>query len=261
VNAVAGARALSFIPVRGFDALRAVQDVAIGAQVGVLIGRTIPRLGSTDDDVFIATDVYAGVGSATSFGALRLAGEVRDDHRTGTWDSMIASGRVAWYVKPAPAHVIISSLEYALGRRERVPFQLMLGDRQGGVRGYSASRDGGAARSVARVEERWSIGGFTQHDALGLASFVDAGRVWAGDAPFGVNSRTKVGIGVGLLAAFPPQSQRLWRLDVAVPGSRDARARWDVRLTGTWTRRFWREPDDVARGRSGAAPSAIFTWP
>jgi len=261
VNAVAGLRALSFMPVRGFDALRATQDVAIGAQLGMLVGRTIPRFGSTDDDVLVSADFYAGIGSAASFGAVRMDGEARDNHRTGDWDSMIGSGRLAWYVKPAVAHVVISSVEFSGGRRERVPFQLMLGDRQGGVRGYSASSDGGAVRGVARVEERWSIGGFTQHDAFGLATFVDAGRVWAGDAPFGVNTPTKVGIGIGLLAALPPQSQRMWRLDVAVPVSPDAHAHWEVRLTGTWTRRFWREPDDVSRGRSGAAPSTIFTWP
>jgi hypothetical protein len=261
LNAVAGVRALSFIPVHGFDALRAVQDVAVGAQFGLLVGRTIPRLGSTDDDVFVSTDFYAGYGSATSFGALRLGAEARDDRRAKEWDSRIASGRAAWYLKPAPAHVLISSLEYAAGRGIRVPFQLMLGDQQGGVRGYSASLDAGAARGVARVEERWSLGAFTQHDAFGVASFIDAGRVWAGDAPFGVTSSAKVGVGVGFLVALPPQSQRLWRLDFAVPVSPDAHARWEVRLTGTWTRRFWREPDDVARGRSGAAPSAIFTWP
>ncbi len=174
---------------------------------------------------------------------------------------MIASGRLAWYVKPAAAHVVISSLELSGGRGERVPFQLALGDGQGGVRGYSGSSDAGAIRGVARLEERWSIGGFTSHDALGIASFVDAGRVAAGDAPFGVNSNVKVGVGVGLLAAFPPQSQRLWRLDVAVPVSPGPHARGELRLTGIWTRGFWREPDDVARGRSGAAPSAIFTWP
>jgi hypothetical protein len=261
LNAVAGVRALSFIPVRGFDALAATQDVAVGSQFGALIGRTAPRMGTHDDDVFVSADFYAGVGSATSFGAVRMDGEARDNHRTGSWDSMIGSGRLAWYVKPAAAHVVISSLEFSGGRRERVPFQLMLGDRQGGVRGYSDSRDGGAVRGVARVEERWSIGGFSQHDRFGLAGFADAGRVWAGDAPFGVNSSAKIGIGVGLLAAFPPQSQRMWRLDVVVPVSPDVNARWEVRLTGTWTRRFWREPDDVARGRSGAAPSTIFTWP
>ncbi|MGE5099543.1 MAG: hypothetical protein ACM3SX_06115 [Deltaproteobacteria bacterium] len=261
LNGVAGVRALSFTPARGFDALAATQDVAVGAQVGALIGRSVPRFDSHDDDVLVEADFYAGLGSATSFAAVRMDGEARDDRRAGSWDSMIGSGRLAWYVKPAAAHVVISSLEFSGGHGERVPFQLMLGDRQGGVRGYSDSRDGGAVRGVARVEERWSIGGFSQHDRLGLAGFADAGRVWAGDAPFGVNSSAKIGLGVGLLAAFPPQSQRMWRLDVAVPVSPDAHARWDVRLTGTWTRRFWREPDDVARGRSGAAPSTIFTWP
>jgi hypothetical protein len=261
LNAVAGVRALSFMPVRGFDALAATQDVAVGAQFGALIGRTVPRLDSHDDDTFFSADFYAGIGSATSFAALRVDGEARDNHRTGSWDSMIGSGRLAWYVKPAMAHVIISSLEFSGGHGERVPFQLMLGDRQGGIRGYADSHDGGAVRGVARVEERWSIGGFTQHDRFGLAGFADAGRVWAGDAPFGVTSSPKVGIGVGLLAALPPQSQRLWRLDFAVPLSPDAHARWEIRLTGTWTRRFWREPDDVARGRGGVAPSTIFTWP
>jgi hypothetical protein len=261
LNAVAGVRALSFVPVRGFDALSAVQDVAVGVQFGTLIGRTVPRFGGNDDDVFVSADLYAGAGSATSFSGLRIEGEARHDQRTSDWDSMIASGRWAWYVKPAAAHVIISSLEFAGGRGGRVPFQLALGDRQGGVRGYSSSRDAGAVRGVVRLEERWSIGGFTAHDALGIASFVDAGRVWAGDAPFGVNSAAKVGVGVGLLAAFPPQSQRLWRLDAAVPASPDPHAHWEIRLTGIWTRTFWREPEDVARGRSGAAPSRIFTWP
>ena len=261
LNAVAGVRALSFMSVRGFDALTAVQDVAVGAQFGTLVGRTIARFGGSDDDLFASADLYAGFGSATSFTGLRIEGEARHDQRASEWDSMIASGRWAWYVKPAAAHVIIGSLEFGAGRSGRVPFQLSLGDRQGGVRGYSASRDAGEARGVARLEERWSIGGFTSHDALGIASFVDAGRVWAGDAPFGVNSIAKVGVGVGLLAAFPPQSQRLWRLDVAVPASPDPHAHWEVRLTGIWTRTFWREPDDVAHGRSGAAPSKIFTWP
>ena len=261
LNAVAGVRALSFTEVRGFDALTATQDVATGVQFGVLAGRSIPQFVGGDDDVFVSADLYAGRGSATSFGAMRIEAEARNDRGANDWDSMIGSGRLAWYVKPAAAHVVIGSVELAGGRRQRVPFQLLLGDRQGGVRGYSASRDAGAARGVVRLEERWSIGTLGSHAALGIASFADAGRVWAGDAPFGVNSSPKIGLGVGLLAALPPQSQRLWRLDFAVPVSPDAHTRWEVRLTGIWTRAFWREPDDVARGRAGAAPSTIFTWP
>jgi hemolysin activation/secretion protein len=227
----------------------------------MLVGRGIPRFGVTDDDMFVSPAVYAGLGSATSFAAVRVEGEARKDRRTNHWDSFVGSGRLAWYVKPAAPHVLIGSVEVAGGRRLRVPFQLALGDRQGGVRGYAASRSAGAARGVARLEERWSMGRITRHGALGLASFADAGRVWAGDAPFGAESRTKIGVGVGLLAASPPQSPRLWRVDLSVPVSEDPHARWEVRLSSVWTRAFWREPRDVARGRAGAAPSTIFTWP
>jgi hypothetical protein len=261
LNAVIGVRALSFMTVRGFDALTAVQDVATGVQLGTLVGWGIPRFGANDDDIFVSADFYAGLGSATSFTALRFEGEARRDRRTNRWDSMIASGRLAWYVKPAAAHVLIGSFEFSGGWRERVPFQLMLGDRRGGVRGYHASHVAGAVRSIARLEERWSIGRVTKHATFGLAGFADAGRVWAGDAPFGVNSRTLVGVGVGLLAASPPQSPRLWRLDLAIPVSADPNARWELRLSSVWTRVFWREPGDVARGRAGAAPSTIFSWP
>jgi hypothetical protein len=261
LNAVIGVRALSFTTVRGFDALAAVQDVATGVQIGTLVGWGIPRFGSTGDNLFASVDLFAGVGSATSFAALRVDGEAREDQRTNRWDSMVGSGRFAWYVKPATEHVFIGSVEFGGGWQQRIPFQLRLGDLQGGVRGYAASRVAGAVRSVVRLEDRWTFGTLGRRAALGLAAFADAGRVWAGDAPFGVDSGTRTGVGVGLLVAIPPQSHRLWRLDVAVPVSADSHARWEVRLTGIWTRIFWREPDDVARGRAGAAPSTIFVWP
>jgi hypothetical protein len=261
LNAVLGVRSLSFLAGRGFDALTAVQDLATGLQLGAVLGQGVPRVGDLDDDRFVAVDLYAGRASGTALVALWLRGEARWDTRSDRWDSMIGSGRMAWYIKPSPDHVLVGSAEFAGGQRPRVPFQLMLGDREGGVRGYAAARLGGAARTVFRLEERWSIGGLTRHAEVGLSGFADAGWVWAGDAQFGTDSRLKVGVGVGLLAAFPPQSPRLWRLDVAVPVSADPHARWEVRLSSSWTRSPWREPDDVARTRAGAAASRIFRWP
>lgn len=261
LNAIVGVRALSFMAVRGFDALTAVQDVATGVQFGTLVGRGFSPSGTHDDDRIVVADLYAVGGSATAFAGLQVEGEARMDPHTGRWNSMVGSGRLGGYLKPADRHVLIGSAELGGGRQLRVPFQLMLGDLQGGVRGYAASRRAGAVRTVLRLEERWSIGGLTRHGSFGLSSFADAGWVWAGDAPFGTDSRMKVGVGVGLLAAFPPQSQRLWRVDLAVPVSADAHARWVVRLSSAGTRSFWQEPDDVARGRAGAAPSTIFGWP
>ena len=260
LNAVFGARALSFMRVRGFDALMGVQDVATGIQLGLLVGRGVTGFGSLDDDVFVAADLYTGLGSPASFTTLRVEFEARRDHRADLWDSMVGSGRLAWYLKPADAHVLVSSVELAGAWRERVPFQLRLGDRQGGVRGHAASRVGGGVRSVVRIEERWRLGRVTEHAAVGLATFIDVGRVWAGDAPIGTDSDTEVGVGLGLLMAFPPQSQRLWRLDVAVPVGPDPDARWEVRFSGVRAGPFWREPNDIRRVRASASPSTIFTW-
>jgi len=261
LNAVVGVRSITFHTVRGFDALGGAQDVATGVQFGAIGGRSVPWFGASDNDLFLAADFYAGVGSATSFAALRIEGEGRQDQTTHRWDSMIGSGRLAWYLKPSAAYILIASGEFSGGRHERFPFQLRLGDSDGGVRGYRASTVAGGVRTIARLEARRSIGQLTRRVALGLASFTDGGRVWAGDAPFGVDSRFKVGVGVGLLAAIPPQSRQLWRLDVVVPVSADAHARWEVRLTSSRAHDFWREPNDVTRARAGAAPSTIFTWP
>jgi len=252
LNAVVGVRSLSFLEVRGFDALAAVQDVARGVQFGIVAGR--------GNDTFLSADLYAGAGSPRLFTALRVEAEGR---RAGAdrWDSMVASGRLALYWKPSGAHLVIASNELSGGWRMRIPFQLALGAVPGGVRGYHDSRVVGAVRSVARLEDRWSLMDAERHVGLGFTTFADAGVVWAGAVPFGVHSGVKTGVGAGLLAAIPPQSKRLWRLDVAVPVSTDAHARWEIRLTTVWVGGFWSEPRDVAQVRAGAAPSLIFTWP
>src|ERR1700688_3343751 len=136
----------------------------------------------------------------------------------------------------------------------RIPFQLAFGAMPTGVRGYENSRVVGAARNVISLEERWSVGHIS-YAVFGLATFADAGMVWAGAAPFGVNSGVKVGLGGGLLVTVPPQSKRLWRLDFAVPVSQDANARVEIRLTTVWAGLFWSDPSDVAQARAGAAPS------
>ena len=260
LSAVVGVRALSFLRVRGFDALNAVQDVATGVQLGTLLGRGVGRFADEGSDVFLSTDLYAGFGSVRSFAAMRVEAEARRITEGGRWEDIVVGGRLAWYVKPASRHVVIASLEAGGVSRPRVPFQLTLGDTRGGVRGYAASRVAGAWRGVARLESRWSVGGLGPRAGLGVAAFADAGGVWAGEAPFGVDSGPKIGLGIGLLAAVPAQSQRLWRLDVAVPVSADRHAGWEIRLTGVWTRGFWREPRDIGRARAGVAPSSIFTW-
>ena len=64
------------------------------------------------------------------------------------------------------------------------------------------------------------------------------------------------------LVAVPTRSKRLWRLDVAFPLSDDPHASWELRLSSRdATRVFWREPDDMQRGREASIRSSIFAQP
>jgi hypothetical protein len=262
VNALWGVRNLTFMPVQGFDALTGVQDVGVGFQAGAMFGRSLAVLGSRDDDIFVATDLYAGGGSERSFLTVEAKGEGRQNYDTDRWDSILGSARVAWYFHAAPNQTLVTSVEWAGGWRTRTPFQLLLGHREGGVRGYGRSDVVGARRAVSRVESRWALGRYKETGEYGLALFTDAGRTWAGDVPFGQDSPVKVGLGLGVLAALPPGSQRLWRLDLAYPVSPDPQARFELRLTSSNMARFgWREPRDVERSRGRAVPEGIFDWP
>jgi hypothetical protein len=70
-------------------------------------------------------------------------------------------------------------------------------------------------------------------------------------------------VGIGLLAAVPPRSARLWRLDLAVPLGTEARGRRvEIRITSfDRTAFFWREPSDIEGARERTVPSSIFSWP
>lgn len=262
VNMLVGVRDLRFVRVSGFDALRAPQDVGRGFQVGVGAGRSLSVLGSQDDDMFYSVDLYAGAGAPSSFVGLQALGEARRDYTRDRWDGVLGSARLAAYVHPAAAQTLIISAEYAGGSRQRSPFELRLGDPVAGVRGFRGSRAVGAARAVARAEERWFLRSIGKTADLGIAAFTDAGRVWAGDVPFGQTTSVQIGAGVSLLAAVPAGSKHLWRVDLAFPMTRDAGATFSMRLSSAdLTRSAWHEPADVSRSRESFVPSSIFRWP
>jgi hypothetical protein len=97
---------------------------------------------------------------------------------------------------------------------------------------------------------------------LGVGAFVDAGRQWAGDVPFGVTTNVKGSVGFSVLAAVPSRSARLWRADFAVPTSAGAGAGWTIRFTNLDRTAFeYRTPRDIADRRALTVPTSLFSWP
>jgi hypothetical protein len=262
INLLWGVRNLRFKRVDGLDALTGQQDIRTGFQIGTLFGRSLSVLGTHDDDILVSTDIYVGAGTGRSFGALQLLGEGRQSYDDNRWDDILTSGRAAWYLKPHPRQTSILSGEWSGGWRQRAPFQLTLGEARGGVRGYSAAELPGGQRAILRLEERWVLGNVRGNADAGVAFLAEAGKLWAGDVPFGETTPVKYAIGTSLLAALPPGSQRLWRLDLMLPLDRANGARLELRLRAEdRTRIFWREPRDIDRSRERSLAQRIFQWP
>lgn len=263
VNALWGFRDLRFMRVTGFEVLDGVQDVARGVQISGLLGRGMTFLDKRSDrGIFLSTNLYGGFGSPALFGSLDVSFEARREAELRSWLGVISSGRLAVYSRRSSRRTIVSSTEWTGGVRSRVPFQLTFTDREGGLRGFRNSRVGGGHRLVTRLEDRYLSGGFRRYATFGVAGFTDIGKLWPGDAPYGVNSRVSASVGLSLLASVPPRSQRLLRLDVAYPLNPDAGRRWEVRVTAQNAARLvWREPRDVRNARERSVPGNLFNWP
>ena len=261
VNALWGLRNVRFQRVERLEGLTAAQDIRLGFQLGTLIGRSLSILNTTDDDYLVAADLYAGVGGEASIVMLSARGEGRQNYDTNKWDGILGSARVAGIRRLSAHHTVTTTLDWSGGWRQRIPFQLRLGSSPGGVRGHRRSEEAGAQRAVASVEHRWYAGQLGRRADVGIALFGDAGRIWKGDAPYGVDTPVRYGAGISLLAAAPPRSKRTWRLDLARPIGGDRSSKWEMRITHTVAGRDWREPGDASRSRERSVPASVFNWP
>ena len=116
---------------------------------------------------------------------------------------------------------------------------------------------------MARAEFRISRRSVIRTADVGFAAFGEAGTLIAGDAPYGWTG-SRYTVGLSLLAAYPSRSKRMYRVDLAIPFTRGGQGGGKVELrfgTEDRTTRFWEEPLDVARARTGEVPSALFAWP
>jgi hypothetical protein len=261
LNALWGLRNLRFVRVSGFDALEGTQDLRTGLQVATLVGKGARFLGGKERDMFGSADIYYGMATPISFSAISLAGTARRDDE-GNWDGILAHGRGAVYLKPFNRQTWISDLTFSGGWKQRVPFQLTFADRDGGLRGFRTADVGGSRRLVARVENRYLLGRYKQLASVAVAGFGEAGKIWAGDSPFGVNTPIYISTGFSVLAASPPQSRRTIRADFAFPVRGERKRSVEIRMTVVdFTRTFRIEPRDIHNSRERSVPTSVFSWP
>ncbi len=263
VNFLWGVRDIGFSQVRGLDALSAIEDFPVGFQVGTLFGRSVSALGAHDDDIFMSSDLYVGAIGRNNALRLQAEGEGRHDNTANAWDGVLADAIAIQYFKPRPSNTTTLSLGFSGGWQERIPYNFTFSDPIGGLRGFSGSATPGGRRFVARLDSRSFLGRPKGLFDFGVGAFADAGRLWAGDIPYGVNTPLRASVGASLLGAAPPGSPRTWRLDFAyVLNPEVGGHRFEVRVSSSdLTTFFLPEPFDVQATREQTVPSSVFRWP
>jgi hypothetical protein len=254
-----GIRALKFMTVRGLDAVTSAQDVGKGVQFGVFAGPSIWS-GQGTNDFFFSGEFYAGFGSPESFLEMRVTGEGRMDRIAQRWDGVVGYGKFKWYIKPSDAITQIAALEISGVQHLAFPLQLAFWDHEGGLLGFPDALTVGGQRAIVRFEERRVVQMITKRADWAVALFANAGKIWAGDVPFGRNSDVRAAVGVSLLGAYPAGGKRLYRMDIAIPVNPDG-AKFEIRFSSSdETRSIWRQPNDLAIAHSAAVLQNLGSW-
>ena len=225
LNFLLGQRNLRFERRAGLDALRGVQDVPVGGEVSLTLGRSFGFLGpdseTEDDDFFGRIRVFGGLAPGRWVLAGSVGFEARrifDGPQEG-WRDAIGEFDVYTYWQPLalPRHTLFARISGAAGWSMTVPFQLTLGG-PFNLRGHGLDHAPGGRRLMGSFEDRIYLGspagGLFD---LGLTAFLDVGSVWRGDTPFGGDSGFGASAGAGLRLGFPGGTRRVIRIDLAFP--------------------------------------------
>jgi hypothetical protein len=216
-SVVLGARNVRFVARSGVDAVNATEDVREGVELLAIAGRTVGANGAAQHDAFGLADLYLGAElGGGMLGFLRGRMEGRRMLDTDAWDNVIGAVDAFIYSGVGGRGGVVIAAQGAGGWHMSAPFQLVVSSPRT-MRGFGLNALPAGQRVVVQAEHHYFLGTLFGAVDLGTAAFVDVGRGWAGDAPFGENTGTLISAGGGLRLAFPSGSRFTTRFDLAVP--------------------------------------------
>ena len=215
-----GAREMRFQEYFGIDGLRDRLLVGLGYFVGVSAGRgfgvLIPDEATGADEFFgrVNGSFTAPIGSSILHGGAYIESR----QASAGWQDVLSDAELVAYLRNdgLPGQTLFLRASAAGGWNTSMPYQISLGGREG-LRALPEDRYPGGRTVRFVAEDRIVFPWPSSTLDLGMTVFADVGRVWPGDAPFGVDSGWRKGVGAGVRIGFPRRSRHAWRADLAFP--------------------------------------------
>ena len=215
-----GTRRYRYVEYTGLNDLRHTELVGLGLFAGVTVGKTLgvlPFGGVAEEDDFYTRGHLSAtfpIGSSLVHGR----GTLETRRSQGAWQDVLADADLVGYGRTElfRSHTLLFRASFVGGWNTTLPYQLSLGGREG-VRSLLEDRYPGGRMVRFVFEDRVVLPWPDDTADLGLTFFSDLGRVWPGDAPYGVDSGWQAALGFGLRIGLPRTTRHIWRTDIAFP--------------------------------------------
>jgi len=222
VGLTGGLRKLRFETRTGVDLIYGDQDVAIGTEIALSLGRTLATWGTRELSTYAAVELFASQANpwALAQAEFRAEGHLLDQWEPGSTRDrdVMVSGRIVGYLQPPfmENHTLYARVAYTGARNYEDQLQFSLGGSDW-IRSLVDFEAPVSQRLAIRVEDRIRIPGLPPALDLGFAPFMDWGRGWGGDLPFSKDIPSTVAVGAGIRLALPARSGSVFRIEWAWP--------------------------------------------
>ena len=215
-----GMRRIRFVDYTGLDDLRHTALVGLGVFAGATVGRTIPVFEAdrapAEDDYY--TRGHISVTQPLGRSLVHLGGTLEARHVSEGWKDVLGDLDLAFFGRTAAleSHTLFFRASSAAGWETTMPYQLNLGGREG-IRSLEEDSYPGGRMLRFVLEDRIVFPWPDDTADLGMTFFSDLGRIWPGDAPYGLDSGWQAAVGFGLRIGLPRGTRHIWRADIAFP--------------------------------------------
>lgn len=179
------------------DQIGRTEDFFLGTRLQAKLGWSDSTFGADRDALMFETSIGQGI-ERTEASTLLMTGSLSGRLESGELRNTMIDSAIRYYVKQSPRRLFFTTLAASAGRNLDLDEQLLLGG-DNGLRGYPLRYQGGTARALLTVEQRYFTDWYPfRLFRVGAAAFIDIGRTW-GDTPVNTPSLGLLkDIGIGL---------------------------------------------------------------
>jgi hypothetical protein len=184
---------------RNHDQIGRTEDFHLGTRLSAQLGYADQAYGADRSAFIVSAWATHGSGSRDR-SALLLSSALKGRLESGELRNTVLDGAARYYVRQSERRLFFTTLEASVGRALDLDTQVLLGG-DNGLRGYPLRYQGGEARALLTVEQRYFTNWYPfRLVRVGAAAFFDIGRTW-GESPVSTPSQgllKDVGIGLRL---------------------------------------------------------------